>query len=314
MKGCARTCILWLVGWAVLGFAFSRYFYSLGDLGDGLWWAAGGAGLCVMLVLSYIIGIFNTSRERSLLLGAMSGTPPQDGKWSAAGGPIHSMHRLTAPLSGENVVAYHYKITRSEGSGKSRTDVTHFEGKGLVPSTISTRQGSVRLLSVPIFDVEAASFDHDAATRRMSEYIRTTPFETKETPKDQRQGTVDKESTDDDGNYRFDRRSERSDDVSLEDCSLSEFHIRQGENVCVFGLFSASRGGFIPHPNWAKQTRIMRGDTETVAAKLRKRIIMYFIGVIVFAAITYGIVVICQRNAEPREVETTSETFSITAT
>jgi hypothetical protein len=299
MKGCARTCALWLLGWAAASYAFYRYFVTLGDLREGLYWASGGAGLAVTLVCSYLFGIFGASRERSLLLESIHGGPLDDGKWVAVSGRIHSMHRLTAPLSGESVVAYKYSITRSEGSGKSRTTVTHFEGKALIPSSISTRTGSVKLLSVPTFDMDAADLDLTRAIANAQNYVAATQFDTRETPKEQRRDTVEKESTDDDGNFRSDRRSPNAFDIPLDSCSFSEHHIKQNEEICAFGLYSQQRSGLVPHPNWGKQTRIMRGSAETVAAQLRSRVIKYSFGVLFFGAVAYGVVKLCQYNAVP---------------
>ncbi len=297
MKGCARSCALWLFGWAAAAYAFYLYFITLGDLGDGLYWASGGAGLSVVLACAYVIGIVNAARERSALLGSITGTPPADGKWVAVSGRIHSMHKLHGPLTGESVVAYKYAISRTEGSGKSRSDVKHFEGKALVPSTISTRQGSVRLLAVPTFDVPAADVAPEKAIERARAYIAATQFETNDTPKAQRAGTVDKEWTDDDGNFRFDKRTSASFDVPLDTCDFEEYHILQNEAVCAFGLYSSARGGLIPHANWAKQTRIMRGDAEAVAAQLSKRMVKYVFGILAFGAIAWGVVKLCQYNA-----------------
>jgi hypothetical protein len=293
MKGCARTCLLWIVGWGAAAAAFFFYLRSLGggfDEKTAIFWASAGAGLAVVIALAYVIGIGNAWRERATLLDSITGTPFVDGKWVAASGRIHSMNRLIAPLSGESVVAYKYKIWRMERSGKSSTQVNHFEGKALIPSTIATRQGSVRLLSVPVFDISRAELNLMSTFEKARTYIDATSFETDETPKAQRAGTVEKESTDDDGNFRVDKRSRNAMDVPLDSCSFEEHHIKQDEPVCAFGLYSQARGGLIPHPNWARQTRIMRGDAEAVAGQLRSRMIKYAIGAVIFGAVPFAIV------------------------
>jgi hypothetical protein len=299
MKGCARTCLLWLAGWAIAALSFFAYFRTLGDLPEGIYWASAGAGLCAIAVLGYILGIGNAAKERAMLIDSMTGTPPTDGKWVAVSGRIHSMHKLHAPLSGESVVAYTYKIWRSEGSGKSSTQVTHFEGKALIPSTIATRTGTVRLLAVPLFDFPDEELDLDKAFGNASEYIARTTFETDATPKDQRAGTMEKESADDDGNFRVDKRSKNAMEIPIDSCHLEEKHIKQNEMVCAFGLYSAARSGLIPHANWAKQTRVMRGDAETGARLLRNRMLKYLIGIAVFGAAIGGIVWACRVHAVP---------------
>jgi hypothetical protein len=296
MKGCARTCLLQLLGWGVASFAFYFYLQSLGDLGAPLYWASIGAGLCVMLAIGYAWAIRNGAVERNMLLEAASGAPPEDGRWVAVSGRIHSMHSLQGPLTGEDVVAYQYKISRHERSGKNSSEVTYFDGKAVVPSTIATRHGSIRLLAMPAFDVPASPFArYQETVQRAHEYVATTPFQTSSTPKDRKIG-MNEESTDDDGNFRVDKRWYPDRDVDLDGFQFEEKHIKQNETVCAFGLYAKERGGIIPHPNWAKQTRIMRGDAHDVAKQLRTRITKYVIGIVVFGAAAYGIVRIYAAN------------------
>ncbi|HVE69823.1 MAG TPA: hypothetical protein VNI54_00535 [Thermoanaerobaculia bacterium] len=287
MKGCARTCLLWLVGWAAAAYAFYNYFVKIRDFGPPMYWASVIAGLCVAMAVGYVIGIGQAWRERKMLLDAMGGTPPPDGKWAAVAGTIHSISPITAPISGEESVTYEYKIYRTEGRGKSSTQVTYFDGKALTPCTIATRSGSVRLLSVPAFqDIELSEVPWQEAVEKATGYVRRTEFRMR----DQDKNSVDEESTDDDGSYRRDRRHS-ADDVDLrDDFRFEEKRIANGEQVCAFGLFSRQRGGLIPHPNWANQTRLMRGNAIKVADKLRARMIKYAVGIVVVSAIAYGIV------------------------
>jgi hypothetical protein len=295
MKGCARTCLLQLLGWGVASAAFFYYLRGFGEH-DALPWVSIGAGLCVMLAIGYAWAIKDLVIERRMLIEAASGAPPPDGRWVAVSGHIQSIHALRGPLSGEDVVAYQYKVSRTERSGKSSSVDTYYEGKGLVPSTISTRHGSIRLLSVPMFDVEAAPLGRYVDTvERVREYVAATPFQTSDTPKDQRIG-MEQESTDDDGNFRFDKRWYADREVDLNGFQFEEKHIKQNEVVCAFGLYSQQRGGIIPYPNWAKQTRIMRGDATAGAKQLRTRIIKYIIGLLFFSAASFAIVKIYAAN------------------
>lgn len=294
MKGCARTCVLWLVGLAAVAAGFYFYLIRFGRLDPGIWWASGGAAVCTMLVVSYIIGIFTTSKERRVLLGSMNGTPPEDGQWTAVSGQISSINPLTAPLSGANVVAYDYRIFRMERSGKSTSEVMYFEGKGLAPSTIATRRGGVKLLAVPTLEVDNTPLRHMETVQRARDYIAQTNF-TSKTMKEARKSTTE-EMTDDDGMYKSDILG-RDLQVDLDDCEYREKHVANGETVCAFGLYSQSRNGLVPHENWAKQARIMRGDATSVAAKLMKRVIWYFVGIVVFGAAVYGIVQVYMAQA-----------------
>lgn len=297
MKGCARSCLLGLLGFAVASGAFYSYYRSFGELRPQIYWASGAAGLCVWLALTWAWAILGHSKERTTLLNAMAGHPPADGEWTAVSGSIRALNPLRTPLTGTSAVTYTYEIYRMERSGKSSTKVTYYEGKALAGSTIASKQGAIRLLAVPQLDVKAEVVNSEAAYRNAEQYIRETAFETKETPKDQRTGMAD-EQTDDDGIYRLDKRPTLT-DVELETCTFDEKHIKQGEMVCAFGLYSTQRGGLIPHPNWAKQTRIMRGDAQAVAAQLQKRIINYSIAIVFFIAAAWGITLLYQHAAAP---------------
>lgn len=292
MKGCARSCILGLIFFLAVSGAFYLYLRGFGVLNPQIWWASGGAGLCVSLAVSYALGIGKMSTERGMLLGAMIGQKPQDGKWVAVSGPIRSLNPLRTPITGVSAIAYSYEMYRMERSGKSTTKVTYYEGKALTPSTIASKQGAIRLLAVPTLDVPAEDPESQIARSNATQYVQATTFE-----KSTRQAFgTDKEAEDDDGMYRVDKRgSDREIDVA--DLRLEEKHVKQGETVCAFGLYSAQRGGLVPHPNWSKPVRIMRGDANAVADQLRNRMIRYAIGIVFFSAAAFGIVLLYQRAA-----------------
>ena len=296
MAGCARTCVLWLLGWAAAAVGFYVYFREFGILDPQIYWASGAAGLCVTLAGGYLIGIFTASRERKTLLEASIGTPPADGKWVAVSGHIHALSPLRAPLSGASVVYYEYRMSYWVRSGKSSSQVSLYDGKALTPSTIATRQGSVRLLAVPALDLPNEDIATQTAFENAQRYIESTQFQTSDTPKEKRVRMED-ESTDDDGSFRRDDYHPPSSGQSLRDCVFQEKVVKQNEMICAFGIYSQQRGGIIPHPNWAKQTRIMRGDDLSVARQLRNRMLKYALGAVIFAAIAFGITKLYVRHA-----------------
>jgi hypothetical protein len=289
MKGCARSCLLGLLFFVAASGAFYVYLRELGELEPQLWWASGGAGLCVSLAVGYATGIAKMSKERAMLLGAMVGRPPDDGKWVAVSGTIRSLNPLRTPLTGVAAVAYSYEIYRMERSGKSTAKVTYYEGKALTPSTIASKQGAIRLLAVPTLDVPVEDAGSEMARMNAQQYVETTTFE----PTTRQPFGTDKEAADDDGMYRVDKKP-TDNDVDLADCILEERHIKQGETVCAFGLYSSQRGGLVPHPNWSKPARIMRGDANAVAGQLRSRMIKYSIGIVITSAAAFGIVKLYQ--------------------
>lgn len=276
MKGCARTCLLWLLGWGLAAYAFYFYFTTLHHFGPPTYWAAALAGLCVILPIGYAIGIGTAYRERKMLLDAVTGTPPEDGQWVAVSGTIRSMAPLRAPISGTECVAYQYRISKRVRQAKSPSTAVVYDGKALTPSTIAGRHGSVRLLAVPFFDLPMASVSDAAAAANAQRYASATAFESGATPSD-RKTTVERESTDDDGMFRVDRAYADA-PADMSDCVFEERLVANGATVCAFGLYSRMRGGLIPHPNWAKQTRLMLGDATQVAAQLRSRMLRYLLG------------------------------------
>ena len=293
MKGCARSCLLWLIGWAAASGAVFYYLRRFGVHEPQLWWAAAGAGLFSVFSISYAVAIVKFAKERSMLLGAMVGQPPKDGQWVAVSGTIRSIEPVRTPVTGVAAVAYEYDLyrieTRSSGRSSSTTKHSYYEGKALAPSTISTRQGAVRLLAVPTLDIPNEEIKTEAGTRNARQYVSETTFQTLSTPKGVKVG-MEHEMTDDDGMFRVDKRGMPDVEVDLADCTLSERYIKQGETVCAFGLYSAARGGLIPHPNWAKQARLMRGDATAGAAQLRTRMIKYVFGILIFGGAAFGIV------------------------
>ncbi len=292
MKGCARSCILGMLLFLAVGGALHVYLRRFGMLEPQIWWASGVAGLFVSMSIGYAMGIITISKERAMLLGATVGQPPQDGKWVAVSGVIRALNPLRAPISGAAVIAYSYEMYRMERVGKSSSKVTYYEGKGLTPSTIASKQGAIRLLAVPTLDVPPESTDSSTAYTNARQYVDTTTFEKR---KREPFGT-DKEAADDDGMYRVDKRNTDG-DVDVVELTLEERHIKQGETVCAFGLYSSQRGGLVPHPNWAKTARIMRGDASAVADQLRKRMLWYAFGIVFFSAAAFGIVMLYKRAA-----------------
>lgn len=281
MKGCARTCLLWLLIWAAAAGSLYIYLHPFGIINPQIYWASGVGGLLFAIAAAYAFNAETARRERVVLLEAMTGSTLEDGKWVAVSGAIRALNPLRSPLSGTPVVAYTYKIFEKRRTSKGSTITTTFEGKAITPSTIATRHGGVRLLAVPMFDLPSEGVSRETALERAQEYVKATTFA--------KSSSVDAESTDDDGNFRMDKSFDAS-RVNWEECTFEEQLVKQGEVVCAFGLYSRDRGGLIPHPNWANQCRIMRGDAESVAAKLRSRMTKYAIGVVICAALVYGLV------------------------
>ncbi len=287
MKGCARSCLIGLVGTLASIAGFVLLLLQLGADPNSVAVPAVAAGLLATLSVSSAWYALDMLRDRGLIRDAMAGQTPVDGKWTGFSGVIRSASPITSPISGKSAVAFKYSISRRVGSGKSAYTVTYYEGAALASPRISTNVGTFKLLAVPLFDMATSDVEKSEAVRNVEAYIAATTFETKATPKEDRQ-TAEKEWTDDDGFFRRDKHG--ADDAELASCQLSEQMVAQGAQVCVLGLYSQAKGGIIPDANWAHQTRIILGDGEAGLVQLGASARRYFIGAFVFAAMATGIV------------------------
>ncbi len=150
---------------------------------------------------------------------------------------------------------------------------------------ISTPAGRFRLLAVPEFDFGKQDVDPRRALFHWSEHVKTARFETPEASRH----TLAKLWTDNDGAYRSEKQHPTEGEVPLEECKYHEDLIRKGDRVYVVGLYSESRGGIVPHPNWANVTRIMKGDPDAILRQLRGRIVRHALGGVVCIGVSAGV-------------------------
>jgi hypothetical protein len=286
VKGCARTLLLQFAVFLAIGagvMVLLHRYYGLPPgrtLGVSL-----GVAFCGWVGLALLFGIAQPVRERFWLRNCLAGRRPPDGKRTGIVGTIDAAGALiVSPLTGTDCVAWKYEISLTRGSGKNRRKSVFFEGIGLVPSVISTPSGSYRLFAVPAFDFGAEGVEMGTALRHWQEHIETARFEEKAAAR----RTLEKQWTDDDGAYRSEKRHV-ADDAPIEECDFREDLIRRGDAVYAVGLFSEARGGLVPHANWARETRIMKGDAPSVLKQLDARIVRYFIGGVLFSAAAAGI-------------------------
>ena len=270
--------------WAAFAAAFYVYFRSVADLGVATWLTSIATGLVVSMAVLLLHSVFTAGRERTMLIEAATGETPQDGKRVAVSGEIRSRTPVRGPISGEPVVAYEYTISRDEKLGRNSSEVTWYDGKALAASTIATRHGAIRLLSVPRLDIEAASVEPETALRNAMQHVRTATFARRDTP-NERTSLLEQEWTDDDGVYQIDRRHFGA-EVDLADrFRFQEQHLEQGAMVCAFGVYSKARGGLVPDEQWGGHTTVMRGSALDVAAQLRSRMVRYSVGAVVLLAV-----------------------------
>lgn len=287
MKGCARSLFLGLaVYFAIAGGIAWLLHARFGLPLERTWQVSAGTGFLAWVGLTLIFGILELLRERSSIRACLSGKRPVDGERTGIVGTIDAPGpRLRAPLSGAECLAYKYTISKLVKSGKTSSLVPFVEGLALVPSVITTPSGSYRLLAVPTIEAGGVEFSRETAISNARELLRTAKFAPTGTAA---RGTLEKQWTDDDGAYQIDRNHTTA-EFDLGECRFQEDILRPGEKVYAYGLFSEQRGGLVPHPNWSKDTKILRGDGGEVVRKLGRKIRNYVVGGVLFCGIAAGI-------------------------
>ena len=265
VKGC-------LLPLAIYGLPMAAYFallhYVLGaPFAQYDWIAGAAAGLFTVLGISAIV-----TRGDAALLDRGLGRMPLDGERVAICGTLETLDApLRAPFSGTECAAYEYsiyhKFRRSRGGPQL---VPHLAGLALTPSAVRYDLGRMKILSYPM----AEGFPYEERSdpvwfENARSYIANTAFQ--DTSGSQIGGlnigaistaiSLGRELlTDDDGAMRHDHRMINDSDIS--NLHLRETVIPSGEQVCVIGRYSATRGGVIPDRTAA--TRLMRGTREQV--------------------------------------------------
>ena len=270
------------IGGGIAWLLHARYALPL----ERTWQVSAGVGFLALVGFRFLFGILELVRERGLLRASLSGQRPVEGRRTgivgtiAASGPL-----LRAPLSGAECLAYKYTISKLVKGIRSSYLATVVEGIALVPSVITNPSGSYRLLAVPTIEPGGVDLSRETAIRNAAELLRTAPFVPLGTAA---RGTLERQWTDDDGAYQIDRNYTDK-ELDLAVCKFQEDVIRPGEKVYAYGLFSEQRGGLVPHPNWAKETRILRGDGEQVTRTLGRKIRNSAVGGLVFCGVAAGI-------------------------
>jgi hypothetical protein len=274
-------CLMGPVTWLAVSAALSFYLQT-----------QTGAAFTETIGASLIAGVFGSAslglllssahrwRERAAIRGGIAGERPVDGRRTVLVGTLEPIGAtLRAPLDGGECLAYSYDISETRGSGKRRSTFTHFKGVGLTPSMIVTRTGSYRLLVVPDLEADAPGASVDEMIAAFRRHAHGTTFTGPDTSA---QELLDRWS-DADGAYRSDVSYTPLDQVDLSRCQFTQQSVSRGAAVCVFGPYSAARGGIVPSST--SPVRLICGSVEQVAASLRSKVITRLVlGVIAGAA------------------------------
>ena len=298
MKGCAFRVLLSLAGLAAsIGAAFAL-LRSSPEGAAPLPVISIAAGLFAWIAALLAISAVKAWRERAAVIGGIAGEMPADGPAMIVGQIEAQGRLLDAPLSGKPCVAFTYEVYAMRGGTKSRSKVVCLDGIGLTACQIVTRTGSFRLLAVPELDCDDEPLDVGLAVARANARIPTLP------PAPPRslgsRPNIEAQWNDDDGEFL--RESHHTDDeVNAEDHRFVERLIEPGARVCVVGQFSSAKRAMVANPDdWAKVTRIMKGDPDAIARRLAGSVVRRGIGGLVFGALAIAIVAV---HVMPRAVQ-----------
>lgn len=228
-------------------------------LGAGLIGAFPGA-----LALAGFDGVRSRLLERARLLRAAGATVPVDGAFQPFFGRIvASGPMLVAPLSGRECLLYHYKAYHSSG-GSHSTTVTDAEGYALTPSHLDTIAGRVHLLSYLEPDFGEESLDAKSARARLRNYLPTVELfrPSLDLARNFREAAA--QLLDDDGTIRSDQGHP---DASESASGFSEQIVQHGDEVAVFGMYSAARQAVVPDPAGfiTHEARVRKGSLARIS-------------------------------------------------
>ncbi len=215
-----------------------------------------------ILALMGFDGVRTRMRERSALLRAAGPKVPIDGAYQPFFGRVGSERpSLVAPLSGRECLLYSYEATESAGRGST---VKAVEGFAMTPSHLDTVNGRVCLMAYMELDFKADSLDADPARERLRAYLPTADLFKPSLDLGRTLAETQKHVLDDDGSIRY--------DTGLPDAAETAtwFHervVQDGDEVAVFGMYSARRQAIVPDPaaEIPHRARLRKGSLPRLA-------------------------------------------------
>jgi len=225
-------------------------------------------GIPAFLGLAGLIGIRMRLRERAqTLTRAESLDEPRDGSVQPfVGRIVADGERLVAPLTQTSCVLYEY-VAAHQSSGKSSQEVEDAKGYALCSTRLETGAGrfDIRAYLDPEFDAE--SIEPDVARGRLADYQRTAALYQPGLDFARNYRESNTYLLDDDGSVRFDQGTQGSGDRATR---FRERTLQDGDEVVVFGMYSAVRRAIVPDPKneVVHRARVRKGGVATVTRRL----------------------------------------------
>ena len=302
-----KSCLTWVVVYVLLALGLWAWFSvsvrePVSDISpppasmpSRVWLVIGGAlvgALPGLFAVSMIASAATRLKERGQLRKAAEGRRPPDGERGVFFGRIlREGPSLTAPASGRECLLYRVRITHSEsrrstGRGPSPPDrtVTDAEGFALTPSVIQTATGLVKLRSFVKPEFKADRFTMSEAGKNVDAYLAAATFRGSGNLEDDHRA-LQAILKNGDGAIRYDRGTGKLDPGVAH--RIEEHIVRNGDEVCVFGKFSAAEAAVVPDPDSPvpMPTRLRRGSLQVLSRRLVLNAIGYALGAAAWAAL-----------------------------
>lgn len=154
---------------------------------------------------------------------------------------------------------------------KEFRQITAYSGHAAVPCEVRTPTGPVRLVEWPYLQGERIKRGASEDYERAREFIGATPFTDVWSPEHRGKDGIEPARTPPAGFLtREDLRANPGADLT--GWTLDEVVVRTGENVCAFGLYSATRGGLVRPPAESRLAfRLAPGGAEKTEKAVRNR-------------------------------------------
>jgi len=302
-----KSCLTWVVVYVLLALGLWAWFSvsvrePVSDISpppasmpSRAWLVIGGAlvgALPGLFAVSMIASAATRLKERGQLRKAAEGRrPPDGGRGVFFGRILREGPSLTAPASGRECLLYRVRITHSEsrrstGRGPSPPDrtVTDAEGFALTPSVIQTATGLVKLRSFVKPEFKADRFTMSEAGKNVDAYLAAATFRGRGNLEDDDRAlrAILKNG---DGAIRYDRGTGKLDPGVAH--RIEEHIVRNGDEVCVFGKFSAAEAAVVPDPDSPVPipTRLRRGSLEVLSKRLALDALGYGLGAAAWAGL-----------------------------
>jgi len=249
--------------------------------------------------------------EKKAIEKARLGLLPGDGEWGVAVGPIEPLtdEAPTAPFSGRKAVAYIYRVFRKERVRSSRGTSTEYElaayvGRAVALSEVRTAAGPVKVLGMPLLEVDKELLSGWDVLGRARDYLSQTAFVEKEHEAGRGGSEVVYSTKGFDAGASGLREDFRYSEVTdLSDWLLEETVVVPGREVHVFGWYSEALGALVCPPEGSEESKSVKmlvlrpgGLEEALKVQRRHAGCSRFLGVVALVVQVAFVAAYCGRG------------------